>query len=200
MFNIHKYIENLKYLKVFFSPFKRPEIKFYFGKIKFGTPYFYPRKWVKMSKKKAHEITLEKIKEFEEKSKKHPEYNHVPTYEDMYKDVINSHHAVPKKIGFDFVGLGYKMKWGDGDYRFEYGPLLSFVFFKLQFVIYLKVPEINDYWETWLFYENETDKTKSNKERIEYCKKNNTLNYTISDGITMKEINYYDIILKDKYK
>jgi hypothetical protein len=199
MINIIKYIEKYRFLKVFLSPFKRPKIKFYFGKITFGTPYFYPRKWVKTSKKKAHEITLEKIKKFEEKSKKHPEYNHIPTYEDIYKNVINSHHAVPKKIGFDFVSLGYKTKWSHDDYRFEYGPLFSFVFFKFQFVIYLKVPEINLYWEGWLFYENETDKTKSKKERIEYCKKNNPLNYIVSDGITNKKINYYDIILRDKY-
>lgn len=29
------------------SVFKRPSIGFYFGKIRLGTPYFYPRKWVK---------------------------------------------------------------------------------------------------------------------------------------------------------
>jgi hypothetical protein len=29
------------------SVFKRPSIGFYFGKIRLGAPYFYPRKWVK---------------------------------------------------------------------------------------------------------------------------------------------------------
>lgn len=42
-------IEYLKYklrwMKIFFSPFKSPKIRFYFGPIAIGTPYFYPRYW-----------------------------------------------------------------------------------------------------------------------------------------------------------
>jgi len=38
--------------------------------------------------------------------------------------------AIPRKIGFDFCSLGWKTKWSDDDFRFEYCPRLSFVFFK----------------------------------------------------------------------
>lgn len=40
----------LEFLKVFRSPFKSPKIKFYFGKIKIGTPHFLPRKWIASEK------------------------------------------------------------------------------------------------------------------------------------------------------
>lgn len=193
-------MKRFNFLKAFNSPFKRPKLKWYFGRVKIGTPYFLPRRWVKISKEKAHEITLEKIKEFEERSKKHPEYNYIPRYEDMYKDVINSHHAVPKKIGFDFVGLGYKTKWSNTDYRFEWSPLISFVFFGLQIAVMVIPEHQNHYWEAWLFYENDTDKTKSKKERIEQCKKEFSLTWTRSNGETKETINYYDKILKKKYE
>ena len=34
------------YLKTFCSPFRRPKLKWYFGKIAIGTPYFFPRRTV----------------------------------------------------------------------------------------------------------------------------------------------------------
>lgn len=36
------------FLKIYSSPFKRPKIDFYIGKVAIGTPYFYPRNWVKV--------------------------------------------------------------------------------------------------------------------------------------------------------
>ena len=93
-------MKNFTYLKSFFSPFKTPKIKFYIGKIKHGTPYFYPRKWIN--------------------DKERPGFL----------------KAVPKKIGFDFVDLGWKTKWTETDYRFEWGPLWSFVFFNYKFVYF----------------------------------------------------------------
>lgn len=51
-------IKNLKYklqwLKIYRSPFKRPKVAFYFGKIKQGTPYFLPRKWVNNKEKEGY--------------------------------------------------------------------------------------------------------------------------------------------------
>ena len=44
--------------------------------------------------------------------------------------------AVDKKIGFDFVGLGWKTKFES--YRFESAPLISFVFFKWQNIFFIK--------------------------------------------------------------
>lgn len=159
-------MNKFSFLKVFFSPFKRPKIVFGFSKgMKWGTPYFYPRKWVK--------------------SKDQPGYL----------------KPVPRKIGFDFVGLGWKSKWSDTDYRFEWGPIWSFVFFGFQFVVMFRVPEMSQYWEAWLYYEINTDKSKSQRERIEQCKKEFSLIYTVSYGTERKEtIDYYDLILKDTYK
>lgn len=156
-------MNKFSFLKAFFSPFKTPIPKLYIGKIVYGTPYFYPRRWVK-SEKEGH------LK------------------------------AVPKKIGFDFVGLGWKTKWDETDYRFEWGPVWSFVFFKWQIAITFKVPDLGQYWEGWLFYERNTDKTKTKKERIEQCKEEFPLIYTVSRGTGDRErIDYYYRILKTKY-
>ena len=38
---------NLSFLGVLNSPFRRLKLKWYFGDIEHGTPYFLPRKWVK---------------------------------------------------------------------------------------------------------------------------------------------------------
>jgi len=106
---------------------------------------------------------------------------------------------VPKKIGFDFVGLGYKIKWSSTDYRFEWAPLISFVFFKWQIAVIVTAPEQSQYWEAWLFYNRDTKGTP--KERIEQCKEEFSLTYIShkKDG-TKNVIDYYDLILKDKYK
>lgn len=108
---------------------------------------------------------------------------------------------IPKKIGFDFVGLGWKTKWSDKDYRFESGPIWSFVFFKWQFAITFQTEHLSEYWEAWLYYEINTDKTKSIQERVNQCKREFPLTYTSSYSDGRKEtINYYDLILKEKYK
>jgi len=103
---------------------------------------------------------------------------------------------IPKKIGFDFVELGWKTKWSDTDYRFEYSPLISFVFFKWQIAVIFLAPEPDHYWTSWLYYENNTDKSKSKKERIIQCQNEfpqNWISYKNGDKI---KINYYNFILK----
>lgn len=154
-------MNNLKYLKSLFSPFKPFKLKWYCGKIAIGVPYFYPRKWVK-SKDKPGYLT-----------------------------------AIPKKIGFDLVGLGWKTKYDE--YRFEYSPLISFVFFKWQIAIMVIAPYLDHYWESWLYYEYRTDKNKSKQERINQCR-------IEAPQIWIREwekdeirIDYYDLILKEKY-
>ena len=158
-------MNKFKFLKVFNSPFKRPKLKWYFGKIAIGTPYFFPRRWIN-----------------------HP---YKPGYQ----------KAVPKKIGFDFVGLGYKTKWSDTDYRFEWGPLISFVFFKWQIAVMLKVPHPEHYWVCWLTYENDTDNDLlDTSTRIKIAKEINPEVWTSSRGEGKKEtICYWDKVLKDKW-
>ena len=142
-----KFIKNIKeFISYFNTPFVRPKIKLYIGKVSIGTPYFLPRKSIKDPDK--------------------------PGYLKF----------VPKKIGFDVVRLGWKTKWSQ--FRFEWAPLISFVFFKWQIAITISATEQDHYWESWLYYQYETDKTKSKLER---------------NGVETK-VDYYDLILKKKYR
>ena len=107
---------------------------------------------------------------------------------------------IPKKIGFDFVSLGWKTKWTDSDYRFEWPPIMSFVFFKWQVAVIVTAPEQDHYWEAWLYYENNTDKTKSKQERIEQCKKEYPLGWSLyGNNGDIEKVDYYDHILRRKY-
>lgn len=148
------------FLKIYFSPFKRPNIKFYIGEITIGMPYFYPRKWIK---------------------------------------VEGGEKAIPKKIGFDFVGLGWKTKWSDTDVRFEYAPVWSFVFFKWQVALIFNSEYIDHYWECFLVYALRTNKTKSIKERIKQAKEIFPCIWTSHQDGNAIRICYWDYILKDKY-
>ena len=156
-------MKKIEFISAFFSPFQRPKLRFYLGKVAIGTPYFFPRKTVKDPDK--------------------------PGYLKF----------VTKKIGFDLVGLGWKTKWTDTDYRFEWSPLLSFVFFKWQIAITFIAPEMHHYWECWLYYTRNTDKTKSKKERIYQTQKDFPQRYTQWINGEKSEIDYYPIILKKRY-
>jgi len=102
------------FLKTFISPFKPLKIKLYLGKIRYGTPYFFPRRFMK--------------------DPNNPGYL----------------KPIPKKFGFDFVGLGYKTKWSRTDYRFEWEPIWSFVFFGFQIALIFRAPHPEHYWVCWL--------------------------------------------------
>lgn len=186
-------MKNFTYLKAFNSPFIRPKLRLYVGKLRHGTPYFYPRNWVKFTYKDC----LRKATE-ETSNINHIYYGFNPLdITDKYKGYSK---AVPKKIGFDFVNLGWKTKWKHDDFRWEWGPLWSFVFFRWQICIFFYVPEPSHYWASWLYYELETDKTRSQKERIEQCKKGfpqEWMSYT--PGKEKELIDYYTFILKSHY-
>lgn len=154
------FFRKFMFLKALNSPFKPFKLKWYIGKVVIGTPYFFPRKWIKN------------------------------------KDKPGYLKSVPKKIGFDFVELGWKTKWSNTDYRFEHSPLISFVFLKWQIVVIFSAPEPDHYWTSWLYYENNTDKSKSKKERIIQCQNEFPQNWISYKNETKIEINYYNLILK----
>jgi len=107
--------------------------------------------------------------------------------------------TVPKHIGFDFVSLGWKIKWDDTDYRFEWNPLISFVFFKWQIVLFFIAPETDNYWECWLYYRLSTDKNKSTKDRLIQARKEFPCIWsTYKDDVKVYTC-YWDKILKDKW-
>jgi len=159
------------YWKANWSPFKRLKIKWYIGKIAVGTPYFLPRRMVKSKTK--------------------------PGYLEFK----------PRRFGFDHTGLGWKTKWYDTDYRFEWSPQISFVFWRWQIVATI-VPSIgkkyrsgiDHYWQAWLYYEYDTDKTKSREERIEAARKAFPMASTIyRKGQEDEVVYWWNVVLKEKY-
>ena len=188
---------NWGYLGVLNSPFVGLELKWYFGEIKHGTPYFLPRKWVKLSKKECTDKLNEKIEYFNSLSKK------CPYTIDSFKNIEK---PIPiKYFGFDYTSLGWKTKYGD--IRFEWSPSISLVIFGKQLFISIipkmgKTPEdasirVDIYWEAYLTYKYRTDKTKSKHERLEQTMKEYSCIWGNKEKGYM--VDYYPLILKDKY-
>lgn len=184
------WIKQLRWMKVFFSPFKRPKIRLYLGKIAYGTPYFYPRKWVKFTRNDAIKKAVE-----DTQNRSLVKYGLNPL--DLIDSYMGYSKPVPKKIGFDFVSLGWKTKWTDIDYRFEWGPMWSFVFFKWQFCVFFVVPVKDHYWTSWLYYTNNTHGTS--EERVKQCREGFPNIWKRWEGEKEILIDYYPIILKKKY-
>jgi hypothetical protein len=104
----------------------------------------------------------------------------------------------PKRwVGFDFTPLYWKTKWADTDYRFEWSPVWSFVFFGYQIAITFVPIEHAHFWECWLYYSRETKGTV--KERLEQSRKEFPCIWTRYYQGVKEEINYWDLILKNKY-
>ena len=193
MNKIKYFLKQFIFLKALNSPFKPFKLKWYIGKIAIGTPYFFPRKWVDLNEKEIEVKAKEKYDKLNEEFKTKVTLEH---YKQQYKD---TQKTTPKLIGFDFVGLGWKTKWSGTDYRFEYAPLISFVFFKWQIALMFIAPEPDHYWTSWLYYEYNTNKSFSKRKRIEQCQKEFPQNWTQYKNGNKETINYYKFILKEKY-
>ena len=177
--------------KLINSPFKFPKIKFYLGAVKYGTPYFKPRKAVRFtmeeSKAKAEEFINDK--------------KSVWFGEDLDK-ITNLHNSkylkfVDKKVSFDIVRLGWKYKFGS--IRFEWNPMFSFVFFGLQFCIFIAPKNDSSYWESWIYYNEHTDKNKPTLERLKQCIEEAPQRWTMYNNGNKSSVNYYDLNLKTKW-
>lgn len=185
-------IQRLQWIKALWSPFKPFHIKWYAGKTVVGTPYFFPRKFVKFTKEDA----LEKATRVAERSGsvyfgKDPET--------IAHQFMNYTKAVPIKVGFDWCSLGYKTKWTNTDFRYEWGPVFTFVFFGYQIAMMVGHKHASHYWEAWLYYEYATDKTKSRRERVNQCRKEFPQTWWRSEKGVDTKIDYYEHILKPKY-
>ena len=184
-------MRKLKFLKVLNSPFKPFKLKWYAGKTQVGVPYFYPRKWVKYN-----EDDIQKAID-NHKSKKHLVQATDEQLYDMYK---NYSKAVPLKVGFSYCGLGWKTKWTNTDFRHEWNPVLSFVFFGYQIALTAYHECGPHYWECWLYYEYATDKTKRKRRRVWQCRKKFPQTWTSSYQGKEETIDYYERVLKSKYQ
>jgi len=189
--NLKYILSSLRWLKILNSPFKPFKVSFYVGKTQIGIPYFYPRKWVKYGEQDIQKAITE------HKANKNLV---LVTDNQLYNMYKNYTKAVPLKIGFSYCGLGWKTKYDD--FRYEWGPVLSFVFFGYQIALMVGFRDrkaVDHYWEAWLYYEYNTDKTKSKRERIEQCRKEAPATWRISRDGKEEVIDYYERILKPKY-
>ena len=192
--SIKYFFKSFSYLKVFNSPFIRPRFQFYFGKIKIGTPIFLPRKWVKCNKKDA----IEKWDKLEEKVKESYllRYGSKENYYNYYIKAFTKPIPI-KYFGIHHTSLGWKTKWDE--IRHEWNPGLSIVFLNRQLVISLSFRDTMIdmcYWEAWLYYYYETEKNLSKVERLKEVLKL----YDCTWEYKGDHVNYYNQILKSKYK
>jgi hypothetical protein len=105
--------------------------------------------------------------------------------------------ARPRKIGFDFVSLGWKTKYDS--VRFEWSPMLSFVIFNRQIAVTAVAEDRDHYWECWIAYEYYTDKSTSKKERIAKAREEHSQIWsTTKDGVSVS-INYWNRSLKKRW-
>lgn len=182
-------MKKFEFLKTYLSPFKPLKPKFYIGKTTIGTPIFYPRIWRKNSSKDACKKALDISPK---------DYKSNWSFAERYDYFRTCKTDVLKKIGFDFTGLYYKLKWSDVDYRFEYAPVWSFVFFGYQVAIVWSEP-CSQYYECWLTYYYATDKKSSVKERIEKAREINPNVWSHYENGKKYQIDYWDKVLKNKH-
>ena len=191
-------MRNFEWMKVYFSPFKPPKLKWYFGRVTVGVPYFYPRVWKKATSQKAIKEAVKemnKVKKYNEETETYKLTVH--SFNTLYERYKESSFAEPKKVGFDFVPMRWKTKWSDIDYRFETSPVWSFVFFGYQIAIIFVAVDMHHFWECWLYYNYNTEGTW--KERVEKCRKEFPQTWTSHKDGKEAKINYYDKVLKNKY-
>jgi len=195
------FFKSLYWLRILNSPFKPFSVGFYAGKTQIGTPYFFPRRTVKATAKLAGEAAAKEIREAERWNEQNTDYlRTIRSFEDIYKEKMRYSFFVPMKVGFSYCGLGYKTKWTRTDYRHEWNPVFSFVFFGYQLAITIYSKEMSHYWEPWLYYYHDTDKTKSRRERIEQCRKEFPQTWTShKHGEEPITTDYYTKIIKPKY-
>jgi len=194
-------IQSLRWIKALWSPFKPFKVGLYAGKTQIGIPYFLPRKWVKATNRRATEAALEEIERQKKWNKNNPNYvRKIKSFEEIFQEKMKCSFAVPLKVGFSYCSLGWKTKWNPNDFRHEWNPVLSFVFFGYQIALTVYHKHHSHYWESWLYYEYATDKTKSKRERIEQCRKEASQTWTShrhdEEPVTT---DYYTKILKSKY-
>lgn len=196
-------IQDLRWIKALFSPFKPFRVRCYVGKTAVGVPYFLPRKWVKATPELATKAALEQIESSKKWNERNPDstFKHtIKPFDEVYKEKMGYQYPVPLKVGFSYCGLGWKTKWTSTDFRHEWNPTFSFVFFGYQIALTVYSEYHSHYWESWLYYEYATDKTKSKRERIEQCRKEAPQTWTShrhdEEPVTT---DYYTKILKPKY-
>ena len=102
-----------------------------------------------------------------------------------------------KKVGFSFCGMGWKTKYDD--FRHEYNPVWSFVAFGYQIALIFRPEHDIHYWECFLAYTYDTDKSKSRKERLKEAIEKHPCTWTSHYNGEKTTTDYWDVVIKDKY-
>jgi len=195
---LYWFLKDFEWMSVYFSPFKLFLPKLYIGKTVVGVPYFLPRKWVEATPELAHKAVKDYIKREENHNKLNPNSaRKIKPYNEVFQEKMRYSYAVPLKIGFSFCGMGWKTKWDN--YRFEFNPVWSFVAFGYQIAL-IFIPEHDmHYWECYLTYHYDTDKTKTVQERLKEAQKKNSCTWIRYTEGGEEKTNYWKLILKRKY-
>jgi len=195
---LYWFLKDLEWLKVYFSPFKFFLPKLYIGKTAIGVPYFLPRRWVKATHEKALEATLKHIKETKEFNEKNSDYKRVvKSFGEIYDAKMKCTYSVPLKVGFSFCSLGWKTKWGS--FRHEYNPVWSVVCFGYQIALIFRPDDDMQYWECFLSYTYDTDKSKSPQDRLKEAKEKHPCIWTSYEGENEITTDYWTKVIKNKY-
>jgi len=195
-------LDQLRWIKVLFSPFKPFKVRWYVGKTQVGVPYFLPRKIVKATPSLATKAAFNDIKRATDWNKANPNssFQHkVKSFSEAYDEQMKNRHFVPLKVGFSYCGLGWKTKWDQYDIRHEWNPVISFVFFGYQIAMIVCAEHNSHYWESWICYEYYSDKTKSKQKRIAFCRRKCPQKWSTGSGENKVVTDYWDLILKPKY-
>lgn len=195
---LYYFFKDFEWMKVYFSPFKFFLPKFYIGKTKIGVPVFYPRKWVKATPERAHKAVLEYIDREESYNKMNPEHaRKIRPYEEVFQEKMRYEYAVSKKVSFDFVGLRWKTKFNS--FRHEHNPVWSFVFFGYQIALIFRPEDDIRYWECFLAWEYDTDKSKSPQERLKEAKEKHRCTWTSYSNEEKITTDYWTKVIRKKY-
>lgn len=161
----------LKSFEVLNSPFVRLKLKWYFGKIAIGTPYFYPRRFVK--DKKSGTCKTVQCKYFK-------------------IDLISLGYKT-KWSPDDF-----RFEWSPG---ISFVLLKKQLYISILPNIDLKSHCLDEYWESWLYYKHFTKGTTEErlKQLIKFDSGERCLSGTNETGHYEKKFNIYNEILKKKW-
>ena len=192
------FIKDFEWMKVYFSPFKPPKPKFYFGEVSVGVPYFLPRVWKKATPEKARKKALEELERVKKHNSVEGNYKlREDSFETLYERYLRHEFAEPKKIGFDFVGLRWKTKFNS--FRHEHNPVWSFVFFGYQIALIFRLEDDIHYWECFLAWEYDTDKSKSPQERLKEAKEKHRCTWTSYSNEEKITTDYWTKVIRKKY-
>jgi hypothetical protein len=61
-------------------------------------------------------------------------------------------------------------------------------------------PHHSHYWESWLCYEYRSDKNKSKRKRVNFCRRKHPQKWSTGSGENKVVTDYWDLILKPEYR